>query len=274
MADKYFKINIERHPFHIVEPSIFPFLVSMNLFIYVFFFVLAMHDYCGILPAAISFVLLIKTLMNWFKSIWLESINGNHTKEVQSGIRIAFFLFILSEVMFFFSIFWAFFSASLVPTIEVGCVWPPYGLKNFISHSLINIPALNTMLLVTSGFWITCAHRFLKRGNYNIALYSMAGVIIIGFWFFCIQLQEFSNALYCINDSVYGSILYFGTGFHGAHILCGGICLAYETLKIKNEPLYIYRDQHVALECFVWYWHFVDIVWLFLWGFFYVWTLM
>jgi len=166
--------------------------------------------------------------------------------------------------MFFFSIFWAFFYFSLDPTVWIGCKWPPYDLKIWNTFTL---PTLNTVILLLSGITVTLAHQSIILGHRTESLVGLLMTVILGIEFTLCQIFEYTHIQLQINESVFGSIFFFSTGFHGFHVGVGTlflfVCL-YEHFNYR-----VLTDQHVGLECAIWYWHFVDVVWLFLFVFIY-----
>lgn len=202
----------------------------------------------------------------WFENIRFESNEGYHISKVNTDYTIGFVLFLLSEVMFFFSIFWAFFHFSLSSSLDLGYLWPPVGIETI---SYFNLPFLNTMILITSGFFITWAHNAIKVENYDQTYEAMLWTICLAILFLIYQWTEYSIAHFNINDSVFGSVFYFGTGFHGLHVLLGTISIIYNFEKLVCGELS--KFSHISLNFAIWYWHFVDAIWLFLFVVFYVW---
>jgi len=214
-----------------------------------------------------SLIFLCFFLYRWFADIVVEStFEGHHTQKVQQGIRFGMCLFIASEVMFFFSFFWAFFHCSFAPALNIGCVWPPLGLVTLDPWGL---PLWNTVILLSSGVTITCAHRAILAGERNATNKGLLATIIYGVVFTFVQAYEYNVAPFSINDSVYGSLFYMLTGFHGFHVLVGTLFLI--VCFHRQINYHFTRVQHVGLECGIWYWHFVDVVWLFLFVVVYIW---
>jgi cytochrome c oxidase subunit 3 len=177
---------------------------------------------------------------------------------VQKNLRTGMVLFIVSEIMFFFSLFWAFFHYSLTPSVWIGSVWPPFGIK---AISPWGIPLLNTIILVSSGVTLTFAHRALCFGkNKSDVIYGLLLTIILGLFFIMLQYYEFRNAPFNINDSVYGSIFFMITGFHGLHVIIGTIFLIVNLCRVTLNHFFI--ETHLGFEFGAWYWHFVDAVWI------------
>jgi cytochrome c oxidase subunit 3 len=210
--------------------------------------------------------LLIFLIAMWFDSITEESIEGYHNTKVNTDYAIGFVLFLLSEIMFFFSIFWAYFHYALSSSLEFGYKWMPDGIEPI---PYMNLPFFNTLVLLTSGIFITWGYNAVKVESYDEALRGLHWTFSLACVFLIYQWTEYCIARFNINDSVYGSIFYFGTGFHGLHVLLGTIAILN---SIKNLEMYrLSSMEHQSLEFTVWYWHFVDIVWLLLFSVFYVW---
>ncbi len=264
----YMKSLGQRHFFHMVTPSPWPFLSAFNAFVMLLGGVMYMHFYSGggyLLLWGMFNLFLIMTL--WFRDVIREgTFEGMHTKIVQKNLKFGFALFIVSEVMFFFGFFWAFFYLSLSPAVELGCIWPPVGIEPINPWKL---PLLNTFLLLLSGVYITICHIYLRLGVARLLFENFIKTLVCGFLFTLIQLYEYIHASFTIADSVYGSTFYMLTGFHGLHVLIGSIFI----LVCFGRAVYGHftRNHHVGFECAAWYWHFVDVVWLFLYVCVYVW---
>ncbi len=257
----------QNHPYHLVDPSIWPFVGAISAGTMAVGMVLFMHD---ITP----WVLVIGTLMVlgmmffWWRDIIREAtFEGHHSKIVQIGLRYGMALFIASEVMFFAAFFWAFFDASLytAEAIQVdrvahtGGVWPPAGTEVFDAFDL---PFLNTMILLLSGCTVTWAHHALLKGDRQGLLLGLLLTVLLGIAFTGVQAYEYSHAAFSFTDGIYSSTFFMATGFHGFHVIVGTtfliVCLV-RAYKGHFKP-----DHHFGLEAAAWYWHFVDVVWLFL----------
>ena len=261
-----------RHAFHIVSPSLWPFLLSANLFALVIGGVMYLHAYqYGGLLLSISFVAVLSIMALWWVDIIFEAtFEAAHTKIVQRGLRMGLVLFIVSEIMFFFAFFWAFFHSCLSPAIQIGAIWPPLGLTPFNPWE---IPFLNTIILVFSGWWATKAHHIIITKEYSL-LYGhlktyldnfgryLIYAILLGCLFTCFQLYEYIIADFSISDSVYGSVFYLATGFHGAHVLVGTLFLM--VVFFRHREAHFIGRHYFGVDAAMWYWHFVDVVWLFL----------
>jgi cytochrome c oxidase subunit 3 len=242
----------------------------------------------------ITICLFCSSILGWFWSICREAKSGHHTIATIQGFRYGMGLFIISEIMFFFAFFWAFFHFSVSPSIWIGAIWPPLGIKTINPWG---IPFLNTIILLSSGVTVTWAHRamlvplFLPKSNiklnnqvenYNSSsnsdliwsnkenvVIALVITILYGLLFTKLQLFEYNNTKFSIADGVYGSTFFVTTGFHGLHVIIGTIFLVVSLIRFLNSSLT--REYHFGFEAAIWYWHFVDVVWLFLFTFIYWW---
>jgi len=254
------KIN-KFHPFHIVDPSPWPLLASFSSFFMLVGAVMYMHSYQGGLTLFFcGLILLTYTFGVWWRDVIREgTFFGFHTKAVQTGLRYGVILFILSEVMLFFAIFWAFFHSALAPTVEIGGVWPPVGIDVI---SPWEVPFLNTMLLLTSGASVTWAHHALVVGNKDQAFKALIVTVLLAVIFTGFQAYEYIEAPFSIADGIYGSTFFLSTGFHGFHVIIGTIFLAICAVRVYLN--HFSPAHHFGFEAAAWYWHMVDVVWLFL----------
>lgn len=247
------------HSFHIVDIRPWPITASFSVLIIVSGLVKWFSTFQSDL-----FFLGVLTLViisyQWWRDVSRESTyQGLHTFIVINGLRLGIILFITSEVIFFFSFFWAFFHSSLSPTMEVGLLWPPTGITPF---NPIQVPLLNTLILVSSGVTITWSHHSIIENNLNEAKQSLFLTIILGVYFTALQALEYHEAIFTIADSTYGSTFFVATGFHGLHVIIGTTFLFITFLRIING--HFSAQHHFGFEAAAWYWHFVDVVWLFL----------
>jgi len=205
-----------------------------------------------------SFFLTILISFLWWKDVSRERLVGYHTHKLESSLRVGILFFILSEVFFFVSFFWGFYDASLRTSIELGLVWPPCGVTPLLVYS---VPLLNTIILLTRGISVTWAHHSIIRNFFIKSFLSLFFTVFLGVYFLYTQFVEYSEAQFCISDGVYGSTFFIATGFHGVHVLVGTIFLSYSLLNLLNIKLLF--NHHFSFEAAAWYWHFVDVVWLF-----------
>jgi cytochrome c oxidase subunit 3 len=251
--------NFQAHPFHLVSPSPWPLFSSMSLLCLTTSIVMSIHGFFFIIIFLTNaFISLVSTMSLWFRDVISEATYlGNHTLAVQRGLNIGVGLFIISEAFFFLAIFWTYFHSSLSPTIELGAQWPPVGIESINSFEL---PLLNTNLLLSSGITVTYAHHSLIQGNRSGALYGLVYTVILAIIFTVFQGVEYSVSSFTISDGSFGSCFFFGTGFHGLHVIIGTIFL---WVGLWRVLAYHQTDNHhLGLESGILYWHFVDIVWL------------
>lgn len=175
-------------------------------------------------------------------------------------------LFIVSEILFFLAIFWAFFHSALSPTVELGAQWPPMGIE---AINPFELPLLNTVILLSSGVTVTYAHHSLIQGNRSGALYGLVATVILAIVFTLLQGIEYTVSSFTISDGAFGSCFYFGTGFHGLHVMIGTAFIAVGLWRVL--AYHSTDNHHLGLESSILYWHFVDVVWLFLFISIYYW---
>jgi len=261
-------VGLPSHPYHIVDQSPWPITLSCVLLSLTISAVLSFHGYVmGDLFLLCSFILLIWGMSLWFKDIITEaSYLGAHTDKVQKGISLGVVLFIVSEIFFFLSIFWAYFHSSLAPAIEIGSEWPPKGIEPVDASE---VPTANTTILLSSGSSVTVSHHSLVDRLIDWANNGSVATIIMALFFTFLQVMEYFGVSYTITDSVYGSTFYMGTGFHGLHVIIGTVFLLVGALRIYTYQ--VTNTHHVGVESGILYWHFVDVVWLFLFGAVYFW---
>nr|YP_010022828.1 cytochrome c oxidase subunit III [Pollenia pediculata]QLY90336.1 cytochrome c oxidase subunit III [Pollenia rudis]QOP39676.1 cytochrome c oxidase subunit III [Pollenia pediculata] len=254
------------HPFHLVNYSPWPLTASIGAMSMVAGMVKWFHQYdlsLFILGNTITMI----TVYQWWRDVSREStFQGLHTDVVTTGLRWGMILFILSEILFFISFFWAFFHSSLSPSIELGAMWPPMGITPF---NPFQIPLLNTVILLTSGITVTWAHHSLMEGNHSQTSQSLFFTVLLGIYFTMLQAYEYIESPFTIADSVYGSTFFMATGFHGVHVLIGTSFLLICLIRHLNN--HFSKKHHFGFEAAAWYWHFVDIVWLFLYVSIYWW---
>jgi len=255
------------HPYHMVEPSKWPFVGSVGAFTMAVGGIWYMQEgpIWGFLA---GLVIVLYTMYGWWKDVIAEANNGvDHTSVVQHGLRFGMVLFIISEVMFFFAFFWAYFNAS-VPLISRAAspVWPPEGVVPLETWGL---PFLNTLILLTSGATVTYAHHTLRKGDHKKTAIGLVLTIILGVIFTATQAYEYAVATFGFTDGIYSSTFYLATGFHGFHVIVGTLFLIVCLYRVMKGDFT--AEQHIGFEAAAWYWHFVDVVWLFLFSCVYWW---
>jgi cytochrome c oxidase subunit 3 len=255
------KHNNQIHSFHLVDYSPWPFLSGLSALELTFGFVLYMHGYTrGWFLFTFALLNIISIMYVWWRDIIREStFEGQHTKSVQIGLKIGMLLFLVSETTFFLSFFWAFFYFSINPSIFLGGVWPP---AFFQILNPWKIPLLNTIILLTSGATLTFVHHSIVYGSKSFGMQGLGVTILLAIFFTFLQFLEYINAPFSIYNTVYGSVFFLLTGFHGLHVLIGTTFLFICVIRIYYDHLT--KEHHFGFEAAAWYWHFVDVVWLFL----------
>tara|TARA_B110000977_G_scaffold34041_1_gene45366 strand:+ start:3108 stop:3977 length:870 start_codon:yes stop_codon:yes gene_type:complete len=250
-----------KHHFHLVDPSPWPLMASLGALALTSGTVLFMHNYKdGALLAQTGAAIILLVMFTWWRDIIREAtFEEHHNAAVQRGLRLGMILFIVSEVMFFFAFFWAFFHSSLAPVFNIGGVWPPEAISVMKASG---IPLTNTILLVSSGATVTWAHHAIRGRAKNHTIIGLIFTIVLASIFTALQGLEYVEAPFDISDSVYGSCFYMTTGFHGFHVFVGTCCLAVSLWRVVIN--HYTCTHHFGLESAIWYWHFVDVVWLFL----------
>nr|YP_010531104.1 cytochrome c oxidase subunit III [Omoglymmius wukong]UXW93691.1 cytochrome c oxidase subunit III [Omoglymmius wukong] len=247
------------HTYHLVDFSPWPLTGALSTLLMTSGMIKWFHQY-NMNLMLIALLTTLLTMYQWWRDISRESTyQGHHTYMVTMGLRWGMILFIISEIFFFISFFWSFFHSSLSPSIELGNLWPP---MNIITFKPLQIPLLNTLILLSSGITITWAHHSMMENNWNQMTLSLMMTIILGIYFTILQSFEYIESSFSINDSIYGSTFFMATGFHGLHVIIGTtfllICL------IRHLYNHFSSIHHFGFEAAAWYWHFVDVVWLFL----------
>lgn len=247
------------HNFHLVNYRPWPILGALSSIV-TFLGIIKIFNFKENNLLIISLISTLLIIYQWWRDISRErTFQGFHSKQVVIGLKWGIILFITSEVFFFISFFWTFFHSSLAPVIEIGLIWPPTGIKIF---DPFKIPLLNTIILLTSGISVTWAHHSLINKNYSQTYQRLIITVLLGIYFTALQGLEYYSATFNIADSIYGSIFFLATGFHGLHVLIGSIFLL--TCLIRHLNFHFSPTHHFGFEAAAWYWHFVDIVWLFL----------
>nr|AMQ99558.1 cytochrome c oxidase subunit III [Polyphaga plancyi] len=258
--------NHANHPFHLVDKSPWPITGALGALTMLMGMIKWFHMYNQELML-IGMMIMILTMIQWWRDITREgTYQGLHTKMVMKGLRWGMILFIISEILFFISFFWAFFHSSLSPTIDIGSTWPPTGINPF---NPLQIPLLNTAILLASGVTVTWAHHGLLENNHKQTFQGLLITIILGLYFTLLQAYEYIEASFTIADSIYGSTFFVATGFHGLHVIIGTTFLI--MCLLRHLVMHFSSNHHFGFEAAAWYWHFVDVVWLFLYTSIYWW---
>lgn len=258
------------HDYHILPPSIWPFIASVSAFIMLVGAVLWMNGH-GPVGFAIGLIGVLYTMYAWWSDAITESHSGDHTPVVQIGLRYGFILFIISEVMFFAAWFWSFFKHALYPmgpeSPIVDGQFPPAGIETFDPWHL---PLINTLILLCSGMAVTWAHHALVHENNRKDLIAGLSIGIgLGALFTVLQAYEYSHAQFGLAHNIYGANFFMATGFHGFHVIIGTIFLTVCLIRALRGDFT--PERHIGFEAAAWYWHFVDVVWLFLFMSIYIW---
>jgi cytochrome c oxidase subunit 3 len=281
MADAHAK---PQHDYHLVNPSPWPIIGSISVFVLAIGMIGWMHKMYAIAPLVfgIGLIGVAYTMASWWLDVIKEAQQGDHTRVVQISHRYGMILFIASEVMFFVAWFWAYFNVALFPADSIqflradliGSTWPPQpspdGVKFRGTFDPWTLPLLNTLILLTSGTTVTWAHHALLHNDRKAVKQALWLTVGLGALFTCVQVFEYMHAGFTFSGHVYGATFFMATGFHGAHVLIGtiflGVCLA------RVYAGHFTPQQHLGFEFAAWYWHFVDVVWLFLFACIYVWA--
>lgn len=192
------------------------------------------------------------------------NLEGINSLNLELGIKLAIILFISSEVFFFFSFFWSYFHFFLGPEIELGLSWPPVSVLSF---DCLNVPLINTLILIASGVSVTLRHNFILKNKYKSFMFFLFITICIGILFSLLQLIEYKTSFFSIGDRSFGTIFFVLTGFHGIHVILGSIFLL--TTMVRSFKFCRSNQSFARFELASWYWHFVDVVWIFLYFFLY-----
>jgi cytochrome c oxidase subunit 3 len=250
---------VYKSPFLPVQSSLWPFLVSILLFRAISNTVLWFSLKVRVLSVLFPVVLLTLVSFLWWKDLSRERMLGYHTHKLEVRLRVAFALFILSEVFFFVSFFWAFYDSSFSPTVELGLTWPPKGIVPLSTYS---VPLLNTVILLSRGVTVTWCHHSIMNNLFTKSVVSLLITILLGIYFLFMQWAEYNEAQFSLSDGVYGRTFFIATGFHGIHVTVGTIFLSYVFFLLLSSKLT--WSHHFRFEAAAWYWHFVDVVWLIL----------
>lgn len=255
------QVENRKHPYHLVDPSPWPLASSMAVLFVMLSAVAAMRDVpFGNMAFGVCMGVLVATMIGWWRDVCKEGDTPKlHNTIVQNGLKVGFALFIASEVMFFFGFFWSYFHAAINPGTDIGGVWPPKGI---VPLDPFDLPYFNTLILLMSGTTVTWAHHALLENRMKEVLQALAITVGLGMFFSMVQAYEYMHATFAFKDGIYASTFYMATGFHGFHVIVGTIFLAVCWFRARNGNLS--ADHHIGFESAAWYWHFVDVVWLFL----------
>lgn len=271
-----------KHDYHLVNPSPWPVVGSVSAFVMAVGLIVLMRGLSTDETSWAYFFLhdgspwlfglgalgVVYTMFGWWGDVIRESHAGDHTPVVDIGLRYGMILFIASEVMFFVAWFWIFFEGALfhdVRLLEGWDSWPPPGVETFDPWHL---PLINTLILLLSGTTVTWAHHALQHGDRRGAMWGLILTVLLGVSFTLVQIYEYSHAHFDFAGNLYGAAFFMATGFHGAHVIIGTVFLAVCLLRLIAG--HFTPKKHFGLEAAAWYWHFVDVVWLFLFAFVYV----
>lgn len=265
--------HAKNHDYHLVEPSPWPIMGSVSAFILAVGAIMWMH-YDTPWLFALGLTGVLATMYFWWADVIREANTGDHTPVVRLHHRYGMMLFIASEVMFFVAWFWAYFDAFFRHAdpeqpgrvAATGGVWPPAGIEVFDPWHL---PLFNTLILLTSGTTVTWAHHALLHNDRKGLKWGLILTILLGMLFTFVQALEYTSAQFTLAGNIYGSTFFMATGFHGFHVIVGTIFLLVVLLRSMRGQFT--PKQHLGFEFAAWYWHFVDVVWLFLFASIYVW---
>ena len=251
-----------KQPYDLVKPSPWPIVGSLGAVMTALgiIFVAHFNSYAMLIA---GLVVVLGTMFFWWRDVIRESRTpGLHGPIVRLGLRYGMTLFIASEVMFFVGFFWAYFNFFFFPENVSGAAnpsWPPAGVQTF---DPFHFPLLNTMILLLSGTTITWAHHSLLENNRRGLVMGLGLTIILGLCFTMFQAIEYSDAPFKFTGGVYPSVFFLATGFHGFHVMVGTTFLIVCWFRARAGQFT--TERHFGFEAAAWYWHFVDVVWLFL----------
>lgn len=261
----------KNHDYHILPPSIWPLLTGISVFVMLFGAVIWMDNHSNPYLFLMGFVGVLYNMYAWWSEVIVESHQGDHTPVVRIGLRYGFIMFLMSEVMFFAAWFWSFFKHAMYPmgpqSPAIDGQFPPVGIETFDPWHL---PLINTLILLCSGAAATWAHHALVHDeNKEDVKYGLILAVVLGLIFTGFQAYEYSHAAFGLAGNIYGANFFLATGFHGAHVIIGTIFLFVCYLRVRKG--HFSAEKHIGFEAAAWYWHFVDVIWLFLFAAVYVW---
>ena len=281
MADAHSK----NHDYHIIDPSPWPLIGSIGALTMAIGGVVWMQTLkdagattmgmSGPWVFIVGLLIVLYTMYGWWADTIKEAHGGDHTPVVSLHLRYGMIMFIASEVMFFVAWFWAFFDAALYPDEAVqaarvahtGGTWPPTSISVI---DPLHLPLFNTVTLLLSGTTVTWAHHALLEGDRKGLIWGLFLTIVLGVIFTAVQAYEYAVAPFAFAESIYGATFFMATGFHGFHVLVGTIFLI--VCLLRSMQGHFTEKQHFGFEAAAWYWHFVDVVWLFLFVAVYIWA--
>ncbi len=277
--------HTKNHDYHIIDPSPWPFIGSIGALLMAIGGIVWMQSLkvegastlgmSGPWVFTIGLLIVLYVMYGWWADTVKEAHAGDHTQVVSLHLRYGMIMFIASEVMFFVAWFWAFFDASLYPgeaiqfarTEHTGGQWPP---ANISVLDPLHLPLFNTVTLLLSGTTVTWAHHSLLEGDRKGLIWGLVLTVVLGLIFTAVQALEYAQAPFAFKDSIYGATFFMATGFHGFHVLVGTIFLV--VCLVRAMMGHFTAKQHFGFEAAAWYWHFVDVVWLFLFFAVYIWA--
>ncbi len=259
-----------KQPYHLVDPSPWPLTGAIGGGLTVVGIIMAAH-FGNYLWLVLGLVVVLGTMFMWWRDVLKESATpGLHSAVVRLGLRYGMMMFIASEVMFFVAFFWAYFHFALFPEHVAGAttpMWPPAGIHTF---DPFHLPFLNTMILLLSGCTVTWAHHSLIEGNKRGLVIGLLLTVLLGLSFTTFQAIEYSDAPFkFVGGGVYPATFFLATGFHGFHVIVGTLFLLVCLFRANAGGFT--PERHFGFEAAAWYWHFVDVVWLFLFVCIYLW---
>jgi cytochrome c oxidase subunit III len=247
------------HPFHILLPSPWPFGAAAAAFIVASGAVMYMHSHLrGWYTLKLGVYGIIFVMYLWWRDVIREAkCEKRHNPRVKSGLTLGVVLFITSEAMFFFTFFWTFFYFSCMPSFDPEHTWPPKAVQE---SRHLGMATFNTLVLLSSAATVTWAHYSVMKGDKKHTVEALGSTIFLACLFMCIQLYEYRTYPFCMSDGIYGSCFYILTGFHGFHVFLGTIGLMVALRRVIHNSFTL--STHLGFEAAIWYWHFVDVVWL------------
>nr|YP_009400274.1 cytochrome c oxidase subunit III [Nurudea yanoniella]ARW70276.1 cytochrome c oxidase subunit III [Nurudea yanoniella]QBK84293.1 cytochrome c oxidase subunit 3 [Nurudea yanoniella] len=254
-------------PYYILNISPWPILMAFNSFNFMISNIMIMNFKFNMISMMNLMLMIIISILWWRDIIRESTFQGNHNFYIMNLIKLSMILFIISELFLFISFFWNFLHNSLAPSIDIGLNWPP---KNINFFNPLMIPLLNTIILLTSSFTITLSHFYTLNNLKKKSSMFLNMTIILSIYFLYLQTLEYKQANFTFSDSIFGSSFYMATGFHGMHVIIGTIFLIINMMRMIN--MHFSFMHHISFELSIWYWHFIDIIWLFLYMTFYWWN--